>query len=652
MADAKIVITAEDRATGTLRGVGKEFDQFGGNVSRVLGPLASLQGALLAVAGSAVITGIRNVIAELDDLSEAAQGVGTTAVALAELRQAAQFSGVGAEKLDKALSGLSTRLADAARGGEESAGIFKALGVSVKDNDGTLRDSGKVLGDIADKFKGYRDGAEKTALANELFGEKLGRVLIPYLNQGSDSLRQFAGVSEKSVKDAEALQAQVDKLTSSWQRFRLQVAGAVAGLFNQDENSLEALQKALAGTEKQIDAVRRKLSTETEPVRIGQWQVALEGLEDQAARTTAAIAKLQSAATGGGDDKPPAPPLPDKKRATVRTAEGLTEAQRALAQYVNGLERALQATEDLSESEKTAAAIRQGAFGEVTPQVRAMLMRLSEEIDLRRALNKIKVDADQGDAKRAEDEMKRIAAAVDADRAMQGQLASLGQQRLDAVRQRLASEEELERDRYKRQQEDLQTALLAQRVTEDEFRVLSEQQETDHQKRITAIRKREEDARLQIAQAAFGTVAGLMNSNSRKVFEIGKAGAIAQATISTAAGIAKVWETWAAYPPIAAALSAATLANGITQIQRIKSTQFGGGGGGSVASGAVTTPGQGPFDTSGGSQSVATSQAAARRSNVSLTIVGEVFSAEQVRELIAKINEQSDLGAEIRVTRG
>ena len=648
MAEAKIVVTAEDRATGPLRGIGAEFDKFGSTAAGAIGPLLKLQGALVAVTGSAVIAGIRGLVGELDDLAEAAQGVGTSAVALAELRQAAQFSGVSAEKLDKALSGLSSRLADAARGGEDSASMFKALGISVKDNQGNLRDSATVLGEVAERFKGYRDGAEKTAFANELFGEKLGRVLIPYLNQGSEGLRQFAGVTEKSVKDAEALQAQVDKLTASWQRFKLQLAGAVAGLFNQDTQSTEALNKALTDTEKQIDRVRAKMARESSPELLESWQVGLEGLEDQARRTREALARLENPTAG--DDRPPAPKIPDKKATTrVAAAEGLTEAQRALSQYVSGLERALQATQDLSESEKAAAAIRAGTFGEVTPQVRQLIMTLAEQIDTTKALKQLETERAAQDKRDGEERLRLAQAVLDAERRLQAELAVSGQQRLDAVRQSLASEEQIERDRFKRRQDDLQTALLAQRVSEDEYRALNLQLQEDHEKKITDIKRREEAARLDTARAAFGAVAGLMNSNSRKVFEIGKAGAIANATISTFAGIAKVWETWAAYPPIAAALTAVTLANGIAQVQRIKSTQFGGGGG-STAAGAVATPGQGPFDTSG---SVATPGVAEKpRAVVNVTLIGDNFGPAGVRDLIDKINEQTDRGAEIRVTRG
>jgi hypothetical protein len=642
MAEAKIVVTAEDRATGPLRNIGSEFDRFGSTAAGAIGPLVKLQGAIAAIGASAVVVGLKAVVGALDDLDEAAQGVGLTARSLAELRQAAIFAGVDSEKLDKSLSGLANRLSDAAKGGKESAALFGALGVAIKNNDGTLRSADDVLGDLAERFSQFRDGAEKTALANALFGEKLGRVLIPYLNQGRDGLKQYAGVTAEAVAESAKLQQEFDKLAANSARFRNELAGAVVPKINETVDLLRKIDwSKIAGANAEWGSTYKVLA------EVGRQlnDIVVKGAQAQQALIGAGGVLDANDARARGRLTAPTVAVPG----TAKAAEGLTEQQRAISQYIGALERALQATQDLSESEKAAAAIRSGAFGEVTPQVRQLIMRLAEQVDATKALKQIEAERAKQDKADGEERLRLAQAVLDAERRLQAELAASGQQRLDAVRQSLASEEQIERDRFKRRQEDLQTALLAQRVSEDEYRALNLQLQEDHEKKITDIKRREEAARLDTARAAFGAVASLMNSNSRKVFEIGKAGAIANATISTFAGIAKVWETWAAYPPIAAALTAVTLANGIAQVQRIKSTQFGGGGG-STAAGAVATPGQGPFDTSG---SVATPGVAEKpRAVVNVTLVGDNFGPAGVRDLIDKINEQTDRGAEIRVTRG
>ena len=88
--------------------------------------------------------------------------------------------------------------------------------------------------------------------------------------------------------------------------------------------------------------------------------------------------------------------------------------------------------------------------------------------------------------------------------------------------------------------------------------------------------------------AAMGQIAGLgvslMQSKSRKMFEVGKAFALAQATVHTANAVTSAL----AVPPfyVGLALAAVAAAAGLVQIQAIKSTTFGGGG---SAPGAVGT---------------------------------------------------------------
>lgn len=220
----ELVITARDQASAVIGQVNSSL----GLLSRSLGGLPALASGLSV---GAIVGGLRSVIGVLDDLDEASQSLGVTAVALAELRLAASESGVGTEKLDVAITRLNVKLADAAGGGKESAAVFKALGLEVKDSGGNLKSTETILGEVANKFQGYRDGAEKSALAVALFG-KAGAAMIPFLNQGSDGLRKFAGVTEESVLAARKLQGEFDRLSANLQRFKQSLAGDVIPALN------------------------------------------------------------------------------------------------------------------------------------------------------------------------------------------------------------------------------------------------------------------------------------------------------------------------------------------------------------------------------------------------------------------------------------
>jgi len=97
--------------------------------------------------------------------------------------------------------------------------------------------------------------------------------------------------------------------------------------------------------------------------------------------------------------------------------------------------------------------------------------------------------------------------------------------------------------------------------------------------------------KIKMTKSGLKLMSGLMNTNSRKLFEIGKASAIAEATISGFQGVAKTLGT---YPfPFNIPLAAAHGAIAIAQVQKIASTSFNGGGGGMTISGGgagVSTP--------------------------------------------------------------
>jgi hypothetical protein len=88
---------------------------------------------------------------------------------------------------------------------------------------------------------------------------------------------------------------------------------------------------------------------------------------------------------------------------------------------------------------------------------------------------------------------------------------------------------------------------------------------------------------MQAGMGALADLSGLMNSESKKAFEVGKAASIAQATISTYQGATSAFAALAPIPLVGPALgtaaAAAAVVAGLANIQSIASTKFGGGGG-------------------------------------------------------------------------
>jgi len=207
---AQILISAVDQTRGAFDSIKRNLGDLGNAARSLKGVLGTL-GVALSAAGLGAM--VKSALDSADALSKLSQRVGITVESLSLLMPAAELSGVSAEKFEGGLRRLAARMLEAATGSAEAARGFEALGVAFRNQDGSLRATDQVLLDLADRFKTMPDGAEKTALAMQVFG-KSGADLIPFLNQGRDG---------------------VEALTAEMQALGLQIGGdtaAQAEVFN------------------------------------------------------------------------------------------------------------------------------------------------------------------------------------------------------------------------------------------------------------------------------------------------------------------------------------------------------------------------------------------------------------------------------------
>lgn len=153
------------------------------------------------------------------------------------------------------------------------------------------------------------------------------------------------------------------------------------------------------------------------------------------------------------------------------------------------------------------------------------------------------------------------------------------------------------------------------------------------------IEKEEGKSKLDTAKGVFGSMSTLMNSENKKMFRIGQAAAIANATISTYEGATKALSYGPFIgPPLAAMITAAGMAN----VASIASQKPNGGGSKSPSTG-------------GGSSSSATSSAMSqgqqqeKQTQRTLMVQGDfspnqLFTGDTVRGLIDAIAEQQKDG--------
>ncbi len=197
--------------------MGKDIESMGAKAKMV----GTAIGAGIVAGLGLVATATKMAINDMDTLSKTAQKVGLPTEEISALAYAADLSDVNVEQLTTGLVKLTKNMSDAAQGTGEAQKGFKALGIDVKNADGSLKSSGQVLGEIAGKFAGYKDGAEKTALAVNLFG-KSSAELIPLLNSGAAGIAEMTQeardlglvIDTETGKKAEAFNDNLTRLSS------------------------------------------------------------------------------------------------------------------------------------------------------------------------------------------------------------------------------------------------------------------------------------------------------------------------------------------------------------------------------------------------------------------------------------------------------
>lgn len=156
---------------------------------------------MATAAGAALTVALKKSIDNADNLRDLAQAAGVTVEELSRLAYAGKQSGVEIEQISKALARLA--------------------------RDGAP-DANAALRAIADRFAKMPDGAEKTALAIDYFGERLGPYLIPLLNEGADGLARFAEESDRVGNTVSTSAAEgADKFNDSLGLLKATVAGLV-----------------------------------------------------------------------------------------------------------------------------------------------------------------------------------------------------------------------------------------------------------------------------------------------------------------------------------------------------------------------------------------------------------------------------------------
>lgn len=152
-----------------------------------------------------------------------------------ELYYATDLMDVPVETVSKSLTKLTNTMADAASGNETAAEKFSALGISVTDANGELRDADNVFMDAIDALGQIDNEAERDAAAMDLFGRS-AKELNPLIDMGSEGFAELQQEAHDAgaVMDGEMLdslnetQDAFDRMDQATQVVQRQFAVALA----------------------------------------------------------------------------------------------------------------------------------------------------------------------------------------------------------------------------------------------------------------------------------------------------------------------------------------------------------------------------------------------------------------------------------------
>ena len=270
-----------------------------GNAFRGLFAIAAV-GGIVALGKSAIDTA--------DAFGKLSTRTGIAADKLLAYVNAGKLADVSQSDLETGLGTLARTQVEASEGVATYADAYAKLGVSVKNQDGTLKNSDQLLSDIADRFQDLPNGPEKAAVAMDIFGRS-GQKMITLLNGGSEALDEFGfELSENFARNSEEFNDNLTKVGIEMNRLKMQIlddllpgliqlsegfieltgtireaAGAFAKFFGiGDDAMIKKNTLLIQGTNKALAQYRRnlkELKAETGPDILGQRAAVIRNIE-------------------------------------------------------------------------------------------------------------------------------------------------------------------------------------------------------------------------------------------------------------------------------------------------------------------------------------------------------------------------------------
>jgi hypothetical protein len=164
------------------------FNKAEGGMNKLAGVAKAAAAAFAALKITQFIRGAVVEVATLgDQFDKMSKRSGIATSALQGLGHAAELSGASMNTVEVAIKKLQAAQVEAADGVATYADEFKRMGLDIKNEDGTLKETTQLLAEMADGMNNLETDSERTAVAMKLLGRS-GTQLIPMFAEGTEGI--------------------------------------------------------------------------------------------------------------------------------------------------------------------------------------------------------------------------------------------------------------------------------------------------------------------------------------------------------------------------------------------------------------------------------------------------------------------------------
>ncbi|MDX1486588.1 MAG: hypothetical protein R3268_00200 [Acidiferrobacterales bacterium] len=651
----KIVVRITSDTKGLKRGL-MQADLTLKNVAKTGRAAGNVMGRQVArgatVAAGALALLYAKSAPAIDASAKMADMFGMTTAELYGMKQAGELAGVSNDKLTAGLERMQRRVGLAAKGTGAAVRAIDELGLSASEISKMGADEQYRV--IAERISQVEGAANQAALAYEIFGRS-GQQMLKLMNGGNEVMDEAAkradriGLALNRIDSAkvEASQDALTKASDAAQGLMNRITAKMAPAIELVANMFTDAAEESGGFSEQVDGAFDMVvnGAAFAADAIHGIKVVLKGVEVIATAVSSAVTTVFELVGKG---------VLNVAQGSLNLINGLIEKANAVPGIniapigTEGLQQARQLLTDIGESGRQ-------NVGKVREELHNLMMEPLPGDELKQRIAEAYAKADEA-AKAAAAKATGSAAVGGGEESV---MTDAEKNKVEQLRQSLLTEEQLEKESHERRLEELNQYSEQLFETEAQKQAALQQLNAEHQAKLVEIRKKGmtelekfnamswDSQAEQVAGSLADMTAGVAQS-SRKMFEVNKAAAIAEATIE---GIKGAEKTWNAYPyPWNIPMTVAHIATSMARIQKIKSTAFSGGGGG-IAPSQAAQPATPVAHVGGGTRSGGAGGQSGGGQDIAINLQGEVFGRETVLSLIDGINSAVADGAQIKGVR-